>query len=262
MNAENAARPAPAGTGRDADGTGRRLVVSGSLSGIGRATAVLASGLGWSVTGLDLTGGETVESDGVRTHHCDITDEESVRAAFLRVDDTFGGLPPHALVHSAGVYRFKPATATTAADWDGVLDINARGSLLVAAEAARRMLAGGGGGSVTLLSSIAAVRGDAGEPSAAYSASKGAVVSLARQLAVEWGPGGVRCNAVAPGVIDTPMTTVSRDPEAYARVLDRIPARRLGTAEEVARVCLFLASEQAAYVSGTVIAVDGGQSAS
>jgi NAD(P)-dependent dehydrogenase (short-subunit alcohol dehydrogenase family) len=240
----------------------RRLVVTGSLSGIGRATASLASGLGWSVVGLDLVGEGTREVDGLVTHHCDITDEDSVRDAFAKVDGTWGSRAPHALVHCAGVYRFRPAVETTAAEWDAVVNINARGSLLVAAAAARRMLAGGEGGSVTLLSSIAAVRGDAGEPSAAYSASKGAVVSLARQLAVEWGPGGVRCNAVAPGVIDTPMTTVSHDPEAFEQVLGRIPARRLGTAEEVARVCLFLASDEAAYVSGTVISVDGGQSAS
>ncbi|MFF0450345.1 SDR family NAD(P)-dependent oxidoreductase [Streptomyces sp. NPDC004609] len=242
--------------------TQRRLVVTGSLSGIGRATASGASRLGWSVIGLDLVGEETREDDGVVTRHCDITDEGSVRDAFAGVDEEWGGLAPHALVHCAGIYRFKPAVTTTAADWDTVVNINARGSLLVAAAAAERMLKGGEGGSVTLLSSIAAARGDAGEPSAAYSASKGAVVSLARQLAVEWGPGGVRCNVVAPGVIDTPMTTVSHDPEAFEQVLRRIPARRLGTADEVARVCLFLASDEAAYVSGTVIAVDGGQSAS
>ncbi|MGW4028384.1 SDR family NAD(P)-dependent oxidoreductase [Streptomyces sp. NPDC004838] len=242
--------------------TQRRLVVTGSLSGIGRATASIASGLGWSVIGLDLVEEGTREDDGLVTHHCDITDERSVRDAFDTVDRSWGGLAPHALVHCAGIYRFGPATRTTAAEWDTVVNINARGSLLVAAAAAERMQRAGEGGSVTLLSSIAAVRGDAGEPSAAYSASKGAVVSLARQLAVEWGPDGIRCNVVAPGVIDTPMTTVSRDPEAYRQVLQRIPARRLGTADEVAQVCVFLASNESAYVSGTVIAVDGGQSAS
>ncbi|MFF8956815.1 SDR family NAD(P)-dependent oxidoreductase [Streptomyces sp. NPDC014894] len=251
----------PGGTGSSGDAAGadrarpRRLLVSGAGSGIGRAAAALATARGWSVVGLDLAEGEGL----VR---CDITDEESVRDAFRRVDDLWDGLAPHALVHSAGVYRFKPAFATGAAEWDSVMNINARGSLLVASAAAERMAESGEGGSVTLLSSIAAVRGDAGEPSAAYSASKGAVVSLARQLAVEWGPYGIRCNAVAPGVIDTPMTTVAHTPDVFEEVLRRIPARRLGTAEEVARVCLFLASEESAYVSGAVIAVDGGQSAS
>ncbi|GLF93960.1 SDR family NAD(P)-dependent oxidoreductase [Streptomyces yaizuensis] len=233
----------------------RRLVVSGAGSGIGRAAAALARERGWSVLGLDLTGAEGIIA-------CDITDEESVRRAFDRVDEAWGGAAPDAVVHCAGVYRFGPAVTTGAAAWDAVLAVNARGSLLVASAAARRMIDSGRGGSVTLLSSIAAARGDAGEPSAAYSASKGAVEALTRQLAVEWGPYGVRCNAVAPGVIDTPMTTVSGDPEAFEQVLRRIPARRLGTAEEVARVCLFLASGESAYVSGTVIAVDGGQSAS
>ncbi|MFJ6566790.1 SDR family NAD(P)-dependent oxidoreductase [Streptomyces sp. NPDC091292] len=240
----------------------RRLVVTGSHSGIGRATAALAEALGWSVIGLDLAADGRRVGGELIAFPCDLTDEHSVREAFEKVDEEWGGHAPHALVHCAGIYRFKAATGTTAADWDAVVNLNARGSLLVAAAAARRMIDAGEGGSVTLLSSIAAVRGDAGEPSAAYSASKGAVVSLARQLAVEWGPDGIRCNVVAPGVIDTPMTTVSGDPEAFAQVLRRIPAGRLGTADEVARVCLFLASQDAAYVNGTVIAVDGGQSAS
>ncbi|MEU5401753.1 SDR family NAD(P)-dependent oxidoreductase [Streptomyces sp. NPDC005963] len=248
----------------DGTRTGGRLVVTGSRSGIGRATAVLAARRGWSVIGLDLAVDEHGEQfdEGITTFPCDITDDSSVQQAFQRVDRAWEGLAPTALVHCAGVYRFKAAIETTPAEWDAVVNLNARGSLLVAAEAAKRMLATGASGSVTLLSSIAAVRGDGGEPSAAYSASKGAVVSLARQLAVEWGPEGIRCNVVAPGVIDTPMTTVSHSPEIYAQVLQRIPARRLGTAAEVAEVCLFLASEQSGYVNGTVIAVDGGQSAS
>ncbi|MCM2390979.1 SDR family NAD(P)-dependent oxidoreductase [Streptomyces albipurpureus] len=242
----------------------RRMVVTGSRSGIGRATATLAASLGWTVIGLDLVADDqpAPDGDGIITFPCDITDELSVRRAFEQVDRAWGGQAPTAVVHCAGVYRFKAAIETTAAEWDTVVDINARGSLLVAAAAARRMLTTGDGGSVTLMSSIAAVRGDGGEPSAAYSASKGAVVSLARQLAVEWGPRGIRCNVVAPGVIDTPMTTVSGTPEIFDQVLQRIPARRLGSAEEVAQVCLFLASEQSSYVNGTVIAVDGGQSAS
>lgn len=240
----------------------RRLVVTGSGSGIGRATALLAARTGWSVAGLDLTGPERPATrDGVRTVRCDVTDETSVEAAFAAADDLWEGMAPTAVVHCAGVYRFKPAVRTTAADWDAVLGINARGSLLVAAAAGRRMTAAPGPGSVVLLSSIGAVRGDAGEPSAAYSASKGAVVSLARQLAVEWGPDEVRCNAVLPGVIDTPMTTVTQNPDAFREVVRRIPAGRTGTAEEVARLCLFLASDAASFVNGAAVPADGGQSA-
>ncbi|MFE9660121.1 SDR family oxidoreductase [Streptomyces sp. NPDC005955] len=236
----------------------RRLLVTGAGSGIGRATADLARGLGWSVVGLDLRPAEDAPYPVLA---CDVSDERSVQEAFDGAARRWQGRAPDAVVHCAGVYRFRAATATGAADWDSVVGLNARGSMLVAAAAARQMIDGGAGGSITLLSSIAAVRGDAGEPSAAYSASKGAVEALTRQLAVEWGPDGIRCNAVAPGVIDTPMTTVSGDPEAFAQVLQRIPARRLGTAEEVARVCVFLASEESSYVSGVVVAVDGGQGA-
>jgi NAD(P)-dependent dehydrogenase (short-subunit alcohol dehydrogenase family) len=252
------------GAGAGETGAARRLVVTGAGSGIGRATARLAAERGWDVIGLDLAAppGGVPDDGGPVTFPCDITDERSVRDAFEWIDTAWEGRAPDALVHCAGVYRFKPAFETTAAEWDTVVNINARGSLLVASAAGRRMAESGRGGAVVLLSSIAAVRGDAGEPSAAYSASKGAVVSLSRQLAVEWGPSGVRCNVVAPGVIDTPMTTVSDSPEIFDEVLRRIPARRLGTAGEVARVCLFLASDEAAYVSGTVVSVDGGQSAS
>ena len=239
----------------------QRLVVTGAASGIGRATALLAARAGWSVVGLDLT--DPVPGDGpeIPMVRCDVTDEASVEEAFRAVDGIWEGRAPTAVIHCAGIYRFKPAVRTTAADWDAVVNINARGSLLVAAAAGRRMTEAPEPGSVTLLSSIAAVRGDLGEPSAAYSAGKGAVVSLARQLAVEWGPFGVRCNSVLPGVIDTPMTTVTRDPEAYAEVLRRIPAGRTGTAEEVAQLCLFLASDAASYVNGAAITADGGQSA-
>jgi 3-oxoacyl-[acyl-carrier protein] reductase len=113
-----------------------------------------------------------------------------------------------------------------------------------------------------LLSSIAYSRGDTAEPAAHYAASKGAVVSLTRQLAVEWGTAGIRVNAVAPGVIATPMLRISDDPDRLATYLQTgVPLGRLGTAEEVAAACLFLLGDDAAYVSGAVLPVDGGAGA-
>ena len=116
-----------------------------------------------------------------------------------------------------------------------------------------------GRGSIVLLSSTAHALGDAIEPSAAYAASKGAVVSLARQLAVEWGPRGIRTNVVVPGVIDTPMTTILNHREGLKQVVSTIPLGRLGTADEVAQVCLFLTSDAASFMNGAIVPVDGGQ---
>ena len=112
---------------------------------------------------------------------------------------------------------------------------------------------------VVLLSSVGAFRSDWAEPSAAYCASKAAVSSMARSMAGEWAPFGVRVNAVAPGLIDTPMLRTMADPDAgTASLRSKVPLARLGTAADVARVVCFLASDESAYITGTTIAVDGG----
>lgn len=235
-----------------------RLVVSGAASGIGAAVARGALARGWEVLGLDLP---HLEGDAgpVPIIGCDVSDEEAVVKAFARVAEHWPA-GPDALVHSAGVYAVTPLLETGAAAWDRVLGINARGSFLVAREGARAMAPRSGDRSVVLLSSVGAVRGDDREPSAAYSASKGAVTSLTRQLAAEFGSAGIRTNAVAPGVIDTAMTTLTDDPEASdAFFASRVPLRRAGTADEVAAACLFLAGPESAYITGVVLPVDGGQ---
>lgn len=237
----------------------RRLLVTGAGSGIGAATAAAAARLGWDVMGMDLRP-DTIAATCSASIACDVADEASVEAAFAKLSALWPG-GPDAVVHSAGVYRVTPLLDTPAASWDSVLGINARGSFLVARESSRRMREGDRDRSIVLLSSIGAARGDEHEPSAAYSASKGAVTSLTRQLAAELGSSGVRVNAVAPGVIETAMTTLMNDPEVAAQFFaTRVPARRPGTAAEVANACLFLASDQSSYISGAVIPVDGGQS--
>jgi len=231
----------------------RRAIITGAMSGIGRASAESVLEAGGRVLGIDLTD-DAWQSPGFTARSADITDPESLQRALADAPALLGGAPD-ALIHCAGIYRFKSVLDLSPEEWEQTMRVNSTGSFLAARAAARLMT---GGGSIVLLTSVAFARGDEGEPSSAYSASKGAVVSLTRQLAVELGPRGIRVNAVAPGVIDTPMTTIVDTPEMASALTGRLPLRRLGEAAEVARVCLFLASEAASYVTGAVLPVDGG----
>lgn len=233
-----------------------RLIVTGAASGIGAATVERALELGYRVAAVDLAFEVVAEHSGVSRYRCDVSDSPSVSQTVQDIVDDWGAAPT-ALVHCAGIYRTGAAENVDVASWDMVASVNARGSFLVAQAAGRQMLRAGGG-SIVLLSSVAWQRGDEFEPSVHYSASKGAVVSLTRQLAAEWGPRGIRTNAVAPGVIDTAMTTLTQDPDSSAAFLAALPLRRLGTAAEVAAACLFLAGPDASYINGVVLPVDGG----
>ena len=155
-----------------------------------------------------------------------------------------------------------PSVPRTSPDWDHTIGVNARGSFLVAQAVASSMIRRGRRARSCCSVRSRAGRGDLGEPSAAYAASKGAVSAMARQLAVEWGGAGIRVNCVVPGVIDTAMTTVTADADATAALLRRLPLGRLGTADEVAAACLFLAGPDSSYITGTEITVDGGYLAS
>lgn len=231
------------------------LVVTGAASGIGAAVAELAETDGWTVARLDRDYPRSGGSAGC--HHVDVADFDSATTALAAVTSAWGRAPD-ALVNAAGIYRVQPSTTVDVDAWEGTLSVNARGSFLMARAVAETMMRDGTGGSLVLLGSVAALRGDAVEPSAAYSASKGAVSALIRQLAVEWAGAGIRVNGVMPGVIDTAMTTLVHDPEATAAFLGTLPLGRLGRADEVAAACLFLAGRAASYITGIEIAVDGG----
>ncbi|BDX29513.1 2-deoxy-D-gluconate 3-dehydrogenase [Mycobacterium antarcticum] len=238
----------------------RRLIVTGAASGIGAAVVDHALDAGWSVIGIDRAFAFRTESRH-RTITADVAEPGEVTAAVDAAITGWDG-PPDSLVHCAGIYRVTPSATADAAGWDDVVGVNARGSFLMAQAVASTMIHYGTTGSIVLLGSVAAGRGDRGEPSAAYAASKGAVSSMARQLAVEWGGSGIRVNCVVPGVIDTAMTTVTSDAGAAVALLRRLPLGRLGTAGEVAAACLFLAGTESSYITGTEILVDGGYLAS
>ncbi|QZY51065.1 SDR family NAD(P)-dependent oxidoreductase [Leucobacter tenebrionis] len=234
----------------------RRVIVTGASSGIGRAVAegVLASE--GAVLGIDLRTAPDWQHERLAQREADVSDPARIAEIFAEADGLLGGAPD-AVVHCAGIYRWGPLDEMTADEWDMSMRINARGSFVVAQAAARAIAEG----AIVLLSSVAYARGDETEPGAAYAASKGAIVSLTRQLAAELGPKGIRVNAVAPGMILTPMLTLGNTPGAVETLTAKLPSRRLGTVDDVAAACLFLTSGAAGYITGETLHVDGGYTA-
>jgi NAD(P)-dependent dehydrogenase (short-subunit alcohol dehydrogenase family) len=239
--------------------TGETALVTGASSGIGRAIARRFAAAGADVVVADVR--ETPRKGGTPTHELiadaafvetDVSDPSAVRTAVDRTVATFGGLD--VMVNNAGVYPGdQPVETVAEADYDRVLDVNLKGTYFgstVAAEAMRE----DGGGAIINLSSIAGVVGFGGGTT--YGASKGGVASLTRSLAVELGPDGIRVNAISPGVVETAMTT--EDTDAAGTMTDRVPLRRDGQPDDIAGAALFLASDDAAYVTGHDLVVDGG----
>jgi 3-oxoacyl-[acyl-carrier protein] reductase len=241
--------------------TARIAIVTGASRGIGRAVALDLAG-----RGLDVAVGfhrdqaaaagtvAAIEAAGRRAVavQADVADPDQVARLFEAVDRSLGMVD--VLVASAGVTRDGLLGASEPGDLAAILDVNLGGIVHCCRHAARRMISGRRG-VITLVSSVAAQRPGRGQ--SLYAASKGAVESLTRALAVELAPRNVRVNAVAPGVIETAMTDDLRAlaPDELTR---RVLLRRLGQPEEVARVIGFLCSDDASYVTGQVWNVDGG----
>jgi len=228
---------------------GRRALVTGGASGIGAATAALLEERGAGADLRRMAGGDI---------DADVRDEAAVERAFAVATRRLGG-PPDVVVASAGIYRIERLLGITAAEWDEVIETNLRGVFLTGRAAARALADAGSSGAIVNLASIAALVSDASEPTAHYNASKAGVVALTRQMAVELAPHGIRVNCVCPGVIDTPMLRLMDDPAGGERYLrESVPLRRLGTAVEVARAIAFLASDEASYITGVALPIDGG----
>lgn len=236
-----------------------RLLVTGAGSGIGRAVCGMAVVRGWRVVGLDCDASalaEVARDLEIGVVECDISREPEVVRAVAEAGNLLGG-GLEGLVCAAGIYDVAPARELSAERFERLLRVNVVGNFLTVRQAARLMSVPPA--SVVLLASMASERADLDEPAAHYAASKGAVVSLVRQLAIEYAEVGIRVNAVSPGVIRTPMLRLTDHPgRAQTYLADRVPLHRLGEADDVATACLYLLSKDSSYVTGSVLPVDGG----
>jgi glucose 1-dehydrogenase len=240
---------------------GATVVVTGGASGIGLAAAEAAAEAGAAVmladrnrAALDAAHVELKRfGTPVAIYEADVADAASVQNLFSATLSAFGRVD--GLVTSAGIERSVPALELMEDDFDEVLRVNLKGSFLCAQAFGRALVDAGSGGSIVTVSSAVAFSGRAN--AAQYTASKGAVVSLTKSLAMEWGPRGIRVNSVAPGLIDAPIAAgiSAEQRQAYA---SRTPLGRIGTPQDVAKVIRFLLSDEAAYVTGQTIVVNGG----
>lgn len=238
------------------------VLVTGASQGLGRhfarllalrdATVVLAARQLGKLEGL----AKEINSNGGRAAPVlmDVTDRGSIMQAFNAAEAQVG--PVSVLINNAGVVVEKAAVDQTEADWDRVLDANLKGSFSAATEFARRVIARKGSGSVINISSVLGI-GVIGHVST-YSASKAGLIQLTKSLALEWAAKGIRVNALAPGYVDTEFNHDFWTTPGGERLIKKIPQRRLGHESDLDGAILLLASQASRYMTGSVIAVDGG----
>lgn len=245
------------------DFAGRTVLVTGGGSGIGRAIAeaFLANGAHVAISGrsrdkLDetLAGHPTERTLAVEA---DVSRDDSVAAMVATVVERFGSLD--VVVNNAAAYTSGPFDELDLDGWEAIRSTNIDGFVNVARHSLPELEKSGG--NLVVVGSVSGLRGDWGQ--AAYNATKAAIMNFVQSLALDYGPRGVRLNAVAPAFTVTPLTrAAAEDPEVAAKATDRVALGRLGQPEDVAPAVLFLASADAAYVTGAFLAVDGGTSAS
>jgi meso-butanediol dehydrogenase/(S,S)-butanediol dehydrogenase/diacetyl reductase len=232
----------------------KAAVVTGAARGIGLAVARRFHAAGYRVAALDIDAPELARScAGFLAIECDVADPRQVADAIARVESAFGRID--ALVNNAGVAVFKPLLETTYEEWSRVLAVNLDGPFLLTQACAPIMLRHGGGAIVNI-ASISGMR--ASTLRVAYGTSKAALVHLTKQQAAELGAQGIRVNAVSPGPVDTAMAKQVHTPAIRQGYRDAIPLERYGTEAEIAAAVFFLCSEEATYINGHTLSVDGG----
>lgn len=233
---------------------GKTALVTGGLSGIGDAVARRFAAEGARVIAADIASdADSLIDAEISPHRLDVADEASVAALLSSIRRTHGRLD--LLVNSAGIGRDIPFLDTPAAEFDRIVAVNLRGTFLIG-QAAAKLMVEAGGGAIVNVASVSGRRGNVGR--AAYGASKGGVITLSEVMAVELAAHGVRVNVIAPGPVETPLVAAMHDPAIRAGWLRAVPLRRYGQPGEIAAAAVYLCSDEAAFVTGHVLAVDGG----
>ena len=244
------------------------IVGAASLRGIGFATARLFAQHGARVAVVDIAMDEAA-TDQIRSAiaegigaeseiigiQCDIRNAANCDQAVAKAVRAFGTLD--SLVNCAGIVRSQPMLSIAEADFDLMLGVNLKGTFNICKSALAAFKAKGSG-SIINLASVAAQRGGGLVGGAHYAASKGGVISLTRTIAREFGPSGIRANVICPSMIETSMLDGNLSPEKFNEIVASVPLQRAGMPSDVAGACLFLASDLAAYITGTTLDVNGG----
>jgi len=243
---------------------GKVAIVTGSATGIGRAIAaemvregarVVIDYVGASDKADELARALELVGGSATAVAADVSDPEQVDMLIQHAVTTFGRLD--IFVNNAGIEHEYPFLETPKTQWDKVIAVNLTGPFLCSQRAAKQMVAQGGNGRIINMSSV---HEDIPMPmNSPYCAAKGGLRMLMRTIAVELAPHGITVNNIAPGAIDTPMDApLKANPEKMQSLLAEIPLHRMGTAQEVAELCVFLASDSAAYITGSTYVIDGG----
>jgi len=237
---------------------GKTTLITAAAQGIGRAIALAFAREGAAVIATDVNQaklGELEASPGVEVRHLDVTDDAAVAALAAAVP------APHVLVNCAGFVHHGTILECRPEDWEHSFGLNVRSMYVVTRAVLPRMIAGGGGAIVNIASVASSVKGVPNR--FVYSATKAAIIGLTKSIAVDFVAKGIRCNAVCPGTVDTPSLgariAAAPDPaQARRDFIARQPMGRLGRAEEVADLCVYLASDESRFMTGQAVIIDGG----